>query len=113
MSLACKFLVYMQTALKLINTALQKHKDNQLLRVLKALALNRVDKADQACKVSAQPIHKTHLFPLSMPAPRRKAVVATDSLRRAAVRAHKTPTGHHVQVDETLQGMSIFHHAGV
>ena len=43
----------MQTALKLINTALQKHKDNQLLRVLKALALNRVDKADQACKVSA------------------------------------------------------------
>ena len=69
----------MQTALKLINTALQKHKDNQLLRVLKALALNRVDRADQACKVSAQPFHETHLFTLSASAPMRKAHIATDS----------------------------------
>lgn len=93
MSLARNFSVCMQTALKLINTALQKHKDNQLLRVLKALALNRVDKADQACKVSAQPFHEPDLFPLSMTAPGRKALAATDSSRRAAVRAHKTLTG--------------------
>lgn len=43
----------LQTALKLTNAALQKHKDNQLLRVLKALALARLDKADEAYKAGS------------------------------------------------------------
>jgi hypothetical protein len=43
----------LQTALKLTNAALQKHKDNQLLCVLKALALARLDKADEAYKAGS------------------------------------------------------------
>lgn len=40
-----------QAALKLATAALQKHKDNQLLRVLKALALTRLDKIQEAYEV--------------------------------------------------------------
>ncbi len=45
----------MQTALKLINAALPKHKDSQLLRVLKGLALIRLDRADEAYKAGTHP----------------------------------------------------------
>jgi hypothetical protein len=37
--------------LKLATAALQKHKGNQLLRVLKALALHRLDKSKEALEV--------------------------------------------------------------
>ena len=48
-------LLRLQTALKLINAALPKHKDSQLLRVLKSLALIRLDRADEAYKAGTQP----------------------------------------------------------
>lgn len=48
--LALTSLLRLQTALKLINAALPKHKDSQLLRVLKGLALIRLDRADEAFK---------------------------------------------------------------
>lgn len=39
-----------QGALKLINAALEKHKDNDTLRSLKAIALQRSGKTDEATK---------------------------------------------------------------
>ena len=56
----------MQTALKLINAALPKHKDSQLLRVLKGLALTRLDRADEAFKAGTQPPTSLQLLPCPM-----------------------------------------------
>lgn len=44
-----------QAAVKLANAALQKHKDSQILRVLKGLALQRMDRAKEAFEVSRVP----------------------------------------------------------
>lgn len=42
-----------QAAVKLATAALQKHKDSQILRVLKGLALQRMDRAKEAFEVRA------------------------------------------------------------
>lgn len=53
LQLCCTAALLLQAAVKLINSALQKHSKHQMLRVLKAVALQRSGKLDEALQVTS------------------------------------------------------------